>query len=245
MRHEYNCDFMAFGAHADDVELGCGGAIAKMIAEGKSGVIVDMCDASAATRGNSDDRLKEANEAANKLGVKERINLGLPDAHLSLNENSLYKAIEVIRKYRPKLILTHCESDYHTDHVATHQIIKEAWYKSSLKSIMPEQDLAPFRAHRLVYYIGAQLLEPDFAVDISAYFDQKMQALNCYQSQFAVKGSQKFSGDTYISSNKFLDDLKVRHQSMGQKILKPVAEGFIMHHLPEIKSLSDLEGEMY
>ena len=97
----------------------------------------------------------------------------------------------------------------------------------------------------MIYYIGSQLLDADFAIDISEYYDQKMKALNCYQSQFAVKGSQKFSGNTYINSNKFINNLKIRHQSLGQRFLKSAAEGFIMQHLPEINSLSDLEGEMF
>ena len=159
MRHEFDFDFMALGAHADDVELGCGGSIAKMVAEGKKGVIVDLCDASAATRGNSEDRIEEAKKAAKILGVNHRENLGLPDAKLTLNEDSLERVVEVIRKYRPRLLITHCHSDFHPDHNATHRIVNEAWYKSSLKSLFPSTEGRPFRA--------PYIMDITFSVNIS------------------------------------------------------------------------------
>ena len=243
MRHPYQVDFMAIGAHADDVELTCGGTIAKMTNSGQTGVLVDMTKASAATRGSVETRMEEAKASAQVLGVQERLNLGFPDAKLQCNEETVYAVAELIRKYRPKLILTHVISDYHPDHNTTHQIVKEAWYKAGLRALEIQGEA--FRAHRLIYFIGAEALEPDFAVDISDYWQTKMEAMACFPSQFAVKGTEEFEGNTYISSNAFMEKFEARHRVLGLKILKKYAEGFQMEFLPEIEHPGLLEGETY
>ena len=243
MRHAFEYDFMAIGAHADDIELGCGGSIIKMVKEGKKGVLVDLSCASAATRGTSADRLREAQEAARLMGGVERINLGLPDAHLKNDGESQALLIGVLRKYRPKLLITHGEYDYHPDHNTAHKLVLDCWYKAGLRALYPET--RAFRAHRLVFFSGAYQVEPDFAVDISQEFQQKMQAIFAYESQFKVPGSEKFEGTNYLSSPEFLQDLEVRHRALGKKINKMYAEAFWCHETPEVRSLGDLEGEVY
>jgi N-acetylglucosamine malate deacetylase 1 len=164
-------DYMAIGAHPDDVELHAGGTLVKMTSEGKKGVIVDMTRADAATRGTPELRLQEAAKAGRILGIAERINLGLPDSQLQVNPETILKVVKVIRQYRPKIILTHSQDDYHPDHVATCEIVKRAWYMSGLKRVLPEYEA--YRPKRLFHFIGAVSLQPRFCIDITPFLKLK------------------------------------------------------------------------
>ncbi len=238
-------DFMAIGAHADDVEICAGGTVAKMCSEGKSGVIVDMTQPTAATRGTPEQRALEAGNALQVLGkgALKRVNLGLHDAHLTVSDEAVEAVIRVLRTYRPKIVLTHYFDDYHPDHYSTGEIVKAACYKSGLKSLMPE--LEAFRPQRLFHFMGPVWFEPTFCIDITDHFETKIAALMEYKSQFHTDESDSFEGKTDISSPEFMDFIKARSRALGTRIRSKQAEGFWCREIAEVNDLTGLSGDSY
>jgi bacillithiol biosynthesis deacetylase BshB1 len=230
-------DFMAIGAHADDVELMAAGTILRLKKQKRHGIIVDLTDASAATRGSAALRVKEAAAAAKILGIR-RVNLGLPDAGLANQWPHQKAVIEVIREYRPRILLTHYWEDNHPDHVAAAQIIKAAWYKAGLRSLDCKGEA--FRPFRVFHFMGGVNFEPTFCVDISEFWERKMAAIGCYKSQFFSKDSRKFKWKTDIASPEFLDFWKVRGRFYGNRIRREYAEPFFCQELPEVDDITRL-----
>jgi LmbE family N-acetylglucosaminyl deacetylase len=81
-------DILAFGAHPDDVELGCGGTLLSAVAQGKKVGIIDLTKGELGTRGNSSQRLKEAQLASQIIGAAVRENLGMPDGFFENNKEN-------------------------------------------------------------------------------------------------------------------------------------------------------------
>ena len=239
----FDVDFMAIGAHADDVELGMGGTIAKMMKEGAKGVIVDLCDASMASRGTVEGRLEEAKEAASRLGGIPRINLGLKDGYLTESMECLAPLIQVIREYRPKFLFTHSEDETHPDHMVCAQLVKSAWYKSGLKKLLPEFE--HHRPVRIYHYMGAVHFEPTFCVDISEFWDQKLHSLQAYFTQFHHENSNQIEGESQVSSPEFWDALRVRNEFFGRRIRRKYAEAFYCRELAEVINPLDLGTQAY
>ena len=123
-------DVLAFGAHPDDIELGCGGTVAKMVSQGASVIIADLTRGELGTRGSAELRDEEAANAANILGVECRINLALKDGFFQCDEESLRAVIDVIRKYRPRIVLANALHDRHPDHGKGAELVSQACFLS-------------------------------------------------------------------------------------------------------------------
>ena len=127
-------DILAFGAHPDDVELGCGGTIAKEIALGKKVGIVDLTRGELGTRGTAEIRDQEAAVAAKILGVHVRENLRMKDGFFTNDEAHQLEVIKMIRKYRPKIVLCNAIDDRHIDHSKGSKLVSDACFLSGLMS---------------------------------------------------------------------------------------------------------------
>ena len=239
----FDMDYMVIAAHADDAELGCGGTILKLNSQGCRGVIVDMTSATAATLGNAETRIQEAQKAADILGVEERVNLRLRDAHLKCDEAHVLKVIEVIRKYRPKILITQYFDDYHPDHYTTAEIVKSAWYKSGLRSLLPDQEA--YRPERLFHFMGPVFFEPTFCVDISEFYEKKMEAVYAYETQFHYPGKKVEDAKTQIASPAFIEFVQTRNRDLGTRIRRDYAEGFYCRELAEVDNICNLGGKAY
>jgi bacillithiol biosynthesis deacetylase BshB1 len=235
-------DFICFGAHADDVELCMGGTLLKMLYEGARGLVVDLTKATAATRGSVEERLEEASQAAKTLNIP-RINLGLTDAHLVADFASEKAIIEIIRKSQPKIIFTHPNDDYHPDHMVCHELVKRAWYRSGLKSLYPEW--SAHRTGRFFNWVGPVSLKPDFCVDITPFFEKKMESILTYKSQFYNADASKYSDESQISSPEFLEFITTRNRAWGTEIRTQYAEAFLCREIPEIINPMDLSTRPY
>jgi bacillithiol biosynthesis deacetylase BshB1 len=235
-------DFMAIGAHPDDVELGCGGTILKLVAMGRRGVIVDLTDASMGTRGTPEIRAREAAAAAKALGVA-RVNLGLPDGRLADGWDAQKRVIDALREWRPKVLITHHASEEHPDHEAAARIVKQAAYKAGLAKL--DVAGAPHRPGRIFHFIGMEAHEPSFCVDITAHWQAKLKAVRCFASQFHNPGAGKFAGKTDLSTPAFLDFLEVRNRFWGTRIKRRYAEAFTCSELPEVEDITALGGERF
>jgi len=204
-------DILAFGAHPDDVELGCGGTLVKLKKLGYKTAIVDISEGELGSRGTVKQRYKESATAAELLQLDFRSNLKIPDGHIELNESNKTKVIELIRHTKPRLILAPYHEDRHPDHVHASQLITEAWFYAGVKKVLP--DLPPHRPYRILYYMAKYEFKPSFVIDISDEYQTKYQVLSSYQSQFF--NPEWPQEQTFISSKWFLDSVEFRARHFG------------------------------
>jgi bacillithiol biosynthesis deacetylase BshB1 len=234
-------DILAFGAHPDDVELGCGGTLAKEIANGKKVGIIDLTRGELGTRGSADIRDSESAAAAKILGVVVRENLRMRDGFFVNDEKHQIEIIKMIRKYQPEIVLCNAIEDRHIDHGRGSRLVSDACFLSGLRKIETELDGQNQHAYRpkLVYhYIQWRNIEPDFVVDISGYNDKRVAAILAYGSQFYDPNSNE--PETPIATKNFLESLNYRAQDLGRLIGAEYAEGFTAERYLAVNSLSDL-----
>lgn len=234
-------DILAFGAHPDDVELGCGGTIAKEIALGKSVGIIDLTRGELGTRGSAEIRDQEANAAAKILGVAVRENLNMRDGFFVNDESHQLKIIQMIRKYKPEIVICNAIDDRHIDHGKGSKLVSDACFLSGLLKVETSIDgekQAAWRPKLVYHYIQWKNIEPDFVVDITGYTDKKTEAIMAYGSQFYNPNTNE--PVTPIATKNFLDSIHYRAQDLGRLIGTDYAEGFTVERSVAVNSLGDL-----
>ncbi|MEO8117274.1 MAG: bacillithiol biosynthesis deacetylase BshB1 [Bacteroidota bacterium] len=230
-------DILAFGVHPDDVELGCAGTLIASIAQGKKVVVIDLTAGELGTRGTAATRKKEAAAAAKMMGVHKRENLGMADGFFKHDDKNVLKIIQVIRRYRPEIILCNAPDDRHPDHGRSAKMVSDASFLSGLRKIETldeKKKQAAWRAPYTFHYIQDRYIKPDFLFDISAYHEQKLKAILCYETQFNSKDTNEPT--TYISSPDFFESLKARALMLGKKIGVHYAEGYISQKMLGIEN---------
>ncbi len=237
-------DILAFGAHPDDVELGCGGTLAKEIQSGSSVVIVDLTRGELGSRGSAPLRMKEAEAAAQVLGVAQRFNLALADGFFQNDRDSQMKVIQYLRKFQPKWVLCNAKDDRHIDHLKGSNLVSDACFLSGLvkiETVDPDSGEAqlPWRPQAVYHFIQWKNSVPDFVVDISGFLDKKMEAIQCYPSQFYDPDNT--GPETPISSKNFFDSVRYRAQDLGRLVGCDSAEGFTVERLLAVNHLGDLK----
>ncbi len=234
-------DIVAFGAHPDDVELGCAGTILKEISLGKKVGIVDLTRGELGTRGSSEIRDQEANAAAQILGVSVRENLSFRDGFFKNDEEHQLQIIKMIRKYRPEIVLCNAVDDRHIDHGKGSKLVSDACFLSGLMKIetsINEEKQAAWRPKVVYHYIQWKNIEPDFVVDITGYTDKKTASILAYGSQFYNPNSKE--PESPISSKNFLESLNYRSRDLGRLTGVEHAEGFTVERYLAVNSLGDL-----
>lgn len=230
-------DVLVFGAHPDDVELGCGGTIIKEVQNGKKVGVIDLTRGELGTRGTAQTRTEETSHATKILGISLRENMEFKDGFFKDDEKHKLALIKKIRHYQPEIVITNAPSDRHPDHGRAAQITVDACFLSGLEKIETRQDV--WRPRAIYHYIQFNHLTPDIVVDISAQMNAKMQAVKAYSTQFYNPDSKE--SDTIISSAGFLESVRYRAQDLGRQANCEYAEGFIAHQLPKIDSVFDLK----
>ena len=234
-------DILAFGAHPDDVELGCSGTIAKEISLGKKVGIIDLTRGELGTRGSVEIRNSEAEAAAKILGVSIRKNLDMRDGFFQNDESHQLRIIEIIRKYKPEIVLCNAIDDRHIDHAKGSKLVSDACFLSGLVKIETSIDGIQQDAWRpkLVYhYIQWKNIEPDFVVDITGFIDKKEASILAYSSQFYNPNSEE--PETPIATKNFLESIHNRSRELGRLIGTEYAEGFTVERYLAVNSLWDL-----
>lgn len=234
-------DILAFGAHPDDVELGCAGTIAKEISLGRKVGIIDLTEGELGTRGSVEIRYKEASKASEILGISVRENLKMRDGFFKNDEEHQMQVIKMIRKYRPKIVLCNAVDDRHIDHGKGAKLVSDACFLSGLKQIetvLNGEKQESWRPNVIYHYIQWKDLKPDFVVDITGFMDKKVQAIMAYDSQFYNPNSDEMV--TPIATKNFLDSIKYRSQDLGRLIGTDFAEGFTVERYVAVNSLEDL-----
>ena len=213
---------LAFGAHADDVEIGMGGSIAKLTASGKRVGICDLTEAQLSSNGTIEIRKKEANKAAELLGVTERLSLGFPDRGLLLQEEFIRRIASVIRRYQPQIVFAPYFEDRHPDHGNCARLVEEAVFSAGIRKYQTENSQKPHKVSRVYFYMINGFHKPDFTIDISAYMENKIAALRAYKSQFEQT-------DTSVETplvNGYIETVEARERLFGQQVGVNFAEGF-------------------
>ncbi|MEY3941561.1 MAG: bacillithiol biosynthesis deacetylase BshB1 [Bacteroidota bacterium] len=236
-------DILAFGAHPDDIELGCGGTLAKHVALGHTVGLVDLTRGEMGSRGTVLERDSEAVKAAQILGASFRLNLDLPDGRLVNDFERQQRIIELVRRHRPRIVLCNAPKDRHPDHGVASAMVVEACFRAGLhKWASVGEDgapQAPFRPEHVYHYIQFYDLPADFTVDISGFIDAKMDSLAAHASQFYQEGAE--GPETVISSKWFWESLTARTAEWGRTMGVAHAEGFIAPRRLGVDSLFDLK----
>lgn len=234
-------DILAIGAHPDDVELGCGGTVAKFISEGKTVAIIDLTQGELGTRGTNITRAQEAAEATKILGVSARENLKMNDGFLQNSEEYQMMIVEVIRKYQPEIVLANAIDDRHPDHAKAAKLVSDACFLSGLVKIetsIEGENQKPWRPKQIYHYIQWKNVTPDFAIDISDFMDKKIEACLAYKTQFYDPNSNEPM--TPIATKDFLESLTYRAQDLGRLCGVAFAEGFTTEKLIVFKNFDGI-----
>jgi bacillithiol biosynthesis deacetylase BshB1 len=224
------------------VELGCSGVLINEIRNGKATGIVDLTQGELGTRGTVETRYTEAAAAAAIIGVKVRENLKMRDGFFRNDEAHQLELIRVIRRYRPEIVIGNILDDRHPDHGRAGHLIADACFLSGLAKVETEDDgvaQQKWRPKYVLHYLQDWYHEPDLLVDISDVFEQRMESIKAYGTQFNATDNAE-GPQTYISTPDFLDSVVARARMFGKRIGVKYAEGFITEKKIGIRSLDAL-----
>ena len=237
-------DLLAIGVHPDDVELGCSGTIINEIKRGKKVGILDLTQGELGTRGTIETRYEESAKAAMILGVHVRENLKMRDGFFKNDEENQLLLIQAIRKFQPDLVIANVLHDRHPDHGRAGQMIAACCYLSGLSKIETKDEKGipqpRWRPAYVLHYLQDWYHEPDLLIDISDVFDQRMEAIRAYSTQFFTSSEGNDGPQTYISTPDFLDSVIARARMLGKRIGVKYAEGFISEKKIGISNLDAL-----
>ena len=235
-------DILCFGAHPDDVELGCSGTIAKEISLGKKVGVVDLTRGELGTRGSVEIRNSESQKATEILGLSARENLDMRDGFFKNDEAHQMKVIEMIRKYQPEIVICNAIDDRHIDHGKGSKLVSDACFLSGLRRIetsLNGEKQEAWRPKVVYHYIQWKNITPDFVVDITDFVGIKTKAILAYDSQFYTENSKE--PVTPIATKNFLESIHYRSQDLGRLVGVEYAEGFTVERYLAVNSLSDLK----
>ncbi|MFM9027971.1 MAG: bacillithiol biosynthesis deacetylase BshB1 [Bacteroidota bacterium] len=234
-------DVLAIGAHPDDVELTCSGTVILMVKKGRKVGIVDLTRGELGTRGSAEIRDQEAADATKIMGLSARVNLGMRDGFISNDESSRLKVVQVIRRYQPDIVLCNSFSDRHPDHGVASKLVSDAVFLSGLHKLLTHDDgnrQSAWKVRSVYHYIQDRYLKPDFTIDVSSVWNERMEALKAFKSQFYNPESQE--PESAISSKAFLDFIEARAREFGRPTGVPLAEAFQVERTPGVRDLFDL-----
>ncbi len=220
-------DILCITAHPDDVEISMAGTVLHHRALGHTVGFVELTAGELGTRGTPELRRQEAAAAQAVLGAAFRYQLGLADGFFRMDEASLLKVVEAVRRHRPRVVLTNAVRDRHPDHGRGASLVAEACFLSGLRRISTAPDGAPQEAWRpttVLHAIQDNWIEPDLIIDITAYWPKKMKALRCFASQFHDPASTEPISP--IAREDFMPYLEGRARQFGRYLGATYGEGF-------------------
>jgi bacillithiol biosynthesis deacetylase BshB1 len=232
-------DLLAIAAHRDDVELTCGGTLAKAAKAGHRVGVIDLTQGEMGTRGDAKTRATEAEQAAKKLGVALRLNAGMRDAHLENTEASRKTLVALIRRTRPRVVILPFPVGRHPDHRVASELGRDACYLAGLAKYEPGTGGAAHRPFKLLYALAYREdpVKPTFVVDISEVFETKMQAIRCYGSQF---DGAKAAGEIFPTGQDLYELIRVQSAHYGSLIRQPYGEPFYTAETQQVDDVLQL-----
>ncbi|WP_149244279.1 bacillithiol biosynthesis deacetylase BshB1 [Dyadobacter sp. 32] len=237
-------DILAITAHPDDVELCCAGTLLAQMALGKKVGILDLTKGELGTRGTPEGRLKEGRDSAKILNIDVRDNVGMSDGFFRNDETHQKAIIPYLRKYQPDIVITNAIDDRHPDHGRGAQLVADSCFYSGLRMIETLDELGnnqeAWRPRQVFHAIQDRYIKPDFIVDITAFHDQKIEAIRAFKSQFHIPSYVENSNEptSYISTPEFLEFIIARAREMGHAIGVTFGEGFTSYRALGVRDLS-------
>ncbi|NMO20902.1 bacillithiol biosynthesis deacetylase BshB1 [Pyxidicoccus fallax] len=237
MSESYGIDVLAFGPHPDDVELFCGGLLARMAALGYRTGIVDLTRGEKSSRGTPETRAQETEAASRALGLSLRENLDLPDGWLNpwagfeapeaerARASAVSRVVEVLRRLRPELVVVPWEEERHPDHEAASTLVTRALFFAGVRKFEAEPQGPPFTPRQVLYYPLRHLAEPSFVVDVSSVYERKLAAVHCYASQVQPRPD---APPTLVGSPLSLTSLQARDAFYGAQVGVPHGEPYVI-----------------
>lgn len=235
-------DILAIASHPDDAELSCSGTLAAHVAKGYKVGIVDLTRGEMGTRGTPETRLKEAEEAAEVLGLSARENLGFEDVYFQDDKTHHLEIVKMIRKYQPEIILANAIRDRHPDHGKGASVVSKACFISGLRkeeTYVGGEKQSPWRPKTVYHYIQNDYIQPDFVYDISDFWDIKLASIKAFRSQFYDPSSSE--PESFISKPGFLEFIEARAREFGHRIQVKYGEGFTAERMVGVGDLFDLQ----
>jgi bacillithiol biosynthesis deacetylase BshB1 len=226
-------DILAIFAHPDDVELAVGGTLLKMKDFGYRTGALDVTQGEMGTRGTIEGRAEEASEAAKILKLDVRENLGLADGHVFADDESRKKLVRVLRRLKPKMIMTHQDGDPHPDHNHIVQLVRESARLASMRKYDEETGKDKISVPIVAHNVFSRRLQPSFIVDISDFLEEKMAAIRAHKSQFYNPDSTE--PETRLTTKEFLIELESRSRYFGSMIGVAAGEPFFVREALNIE----------
>jgi bacillithiol biosynthesis deacetylase BshB1 len=231
-------DLLAIAAHRDDVELTCAGTLLRAVDLGQTTGILDLTQGETGTRGSAALRAEEAEKAAKLMGVRERRNAGLPDAHLQNSDEMRRVVVEQIRHFRPRVVILPFPVGRHPDHRLASELSRDACFLAGLAKY--DAPGAPHRPHKILYALAYREdpVKPTFVVDISAQMQRKMAAIRCYASQF---DGAKNAGEIFPTGEDLYSLVETQNAHYGSLIRTRYGEPFFTHETMRVDDVVRLE----
>jgi N-acetylglucosamine malate deacetylase 1 len=233
----YGLEVLAFGPHPDDVELFCGGLLARMADLGYRTGIVDLTRGEKSSRGTPETRAAETEAASRVLGLSRRESLGLPDGWVDpwggfeapeaerVRTAPVSRVVEVLRRLRPELVLVPWEHERHPDHEATSALVTRALFFASVRRFETEPPSTPFTPRQVLYYPMRHLAQPSLVVDVTAAYEKKIAAIRCYASQVEPRAD---APATLVGSPLSLSSLEARDRFYGAQVGVACGEPYVL-----------------
>ena len=229
---------LAIAAHRDDVELTCGGTLARAAALGQATGIIDLTKGEMGTRGTAELREREATRAAEILGVRERVNLGFPDAGIFNTNETRAALVCEIRRLQPAVVLAPALSGRHPDHRITAELVRDACFLAGLAKYAPGS--AAHRPKKVLHCLSYREdhVKPTFVVDVSDVFEKKMAAIQAYESQFA--GAVQ-AGEVFPTTESLFDVIRHHAAHYGSLIRVRYGEPFLTFETMRVDDVAALQ----
>jgi len=231
-------DVLAIAPHRDDAELTCGGTLIRAADHGYRTGVVDLTRGELGTRGSADLRAREAEAAAEAMGLALRLNAGFPDAGITNDGESRRKLAGIVRRLRPRVVILPYRRGRHPDHRVTAELGRDACYLAGLEKYL-EMDAPPHRPHKVLYALTYREdpVKPSFVVDISEQFDRKMEAIRAYASQFDQVES---AGEIFPTGQQLYDLVETQCRHYGSLIRRPYGEPFVTDETIRVDDVMEL-----
>jgi len=236
-------DILVLSVHPDDAELGCSGTILKHVALGYKVGIVDLTRGELGTRGSAEIREQEAAAAAKILGLAVRDNLAIPDGFFENTREYQLKIIAAIRKYQPEIVITNAYHDRHPDHGRANELVEASAFLAGLRKIETFENgetQQAWRPEMVLHFIQDNYIKPDILIDITEYWDKKVESIYAYGSQF-YNPEWENEPQTYISTPEFINVVAARASEFGKSIGAKYAEGYTSRKILGVDNLFALK----
>ncbi|MDI6704226.1 MAG: bacillithiol biosynthesis deacetylase BshB1 [bacterium] len=222
-------DILVFSPHPDDAELGVGGLLIKMKGFGYTTGIIDLTRGEMGSYGTPEIRKEEAWKAKELLNLDTREIIDLGDCKIEDNYKNRIIISNLIRKYKPRIVLTPFVEDRHPDHITTGTLVKNSNIYCRLKNL--KSDYSPHAPKLFLFYPLQSCIKPTLVVDITEVFEKKLDVIKVYRSQFE-RSNQDISP---IGIRDYLFHIESRNRFYGSLINVKYGEAFIVETSLNIK----------